>query len=386
MSEFIVRAYEPADEEQFYRVWQMTYHDGVPYAAEDRNFWGTVPYVCERDGAVAAVAGVRPMTVTRGAGKMRCAGVAGVAVSPECRGSGAGSALMRGLVRLLREEGYVLSALYAYREPFYRKSGYEVCGKRLHLSCPAHRFPAVESELPARVISQADWKALAQVDAAFCHARSGANLLDETWAKRRLGDEGKTTLYAFGDPPEAYAAVDLKTAFWTEQAVDDFEWSTERGYRSILALMRQVAANKTSLTWFEPSDSPYVSSYLDQGVSVEVTKPVMYRVLNVPEALRALRALRPERSGSFRFRVVDSDFPENEGPFAVEFSADRISVGEAAEADFCLDVKRFAQAYLGDPSLADLARNGLISLPAGEARWAAEALMTAMPVYCQDFF
>ncbi len=56
------------------------------------------------------------------------AGVAGVVVSPEYRGRGVGSALMRGVIERGRELGYLLSVLYPATVPVYRERGWEIAG------------------------------------------------------------------------------------------------------------------------------------------------------------------------------------------------------------------------------------------------------------------
>src|SRR5271170_2999975 len=82
------------------------------------------------------------------------AGVAGVKVAPECRGRGAGRALMTALIELMNERGYPLAALYAATRPIYRQLGWEMAGVRYQADIEARSlltltradFPAV---LPA---------------------------------------------------------------------------------------------------------------------------------------------------------------------------------------------------------------------------------------------
>ncbi len=59
---------------------------------------------------------------------VRMAGVGGVAVAPEERGRGVGTALMTGLLQVIASRGYPLSALYPATAPIYRSLGWELAG------------------------------------------------------------------------------------------------------------------------------------------------------------------------------------------------------------------------------------------------------------------
>jgi predicted acetyltransferase len=189
-------------------------------------------------------------------------------------------------------------------------------------------------------------------------------------------------VYAAGDPVEAYAVLAHKVDFWEEQFVLEHAWTTARGYDAILDVLCGIAINKSELRILEPSDSPFLTRYADQGMKVSMVRPLMYRVLDVPGALRALV---PDSSGEFAIAVEDPDLAENRGPWRVKFSPGKVDVAEASKADFTLSIQVFTQAFLGEPSLADLVRNGLA--PGDRAALeAAQSLLPPSPVYCQEFF
>lgn len=359
----------------------LTYRDGQPIAPEDDlpPRFGVESYVGLVDGEVAGGCSVLPMNATRGVALLGCGGVAGVAVLPERRRGGVGNGMMDGLVRHFRETGIPLASLYAYRETFYAKSGYAVVGKRLRVSVPVHRLPRVESDLPVRRLTPADWALLVPCYAAYAHARSGAHVRSETMWERVLNENRPLTIYAVGDPVEGYVSISHKTDFWAEQWFSEVAWSTPRGYRGCLELMRQLGINKTSVAWHEPSDSPFYALYLDQGVEAKVERPVMFRVNDVPLALRLLKA---DAEGETRLFVRDDVVPENEGPWRIRFSSKGVEVERCEEHDVAMDVRRFAQAFLGEPSLADLVRLGEIE---GDTT-VLERLLPPSPTICGDFF
>ncbi len=384
MAEVVVRPYEDPDADGYFDVRSLTYNDGLPI--EDRDRWRLEHerYVAELDGKIAGVFNVLPITASRGASTLRCGGVAGVAVAPDARRAGVGAAMMRWYVNHCRRTDVPLASLYGFRETWYRRYGYEVAGKRTRIVCPTHRLPELRDQLPVRRLGWEDYPSLQHCYAAFAHARSGVNLREEAWQwKRVLAENKPLTIYAFGDPVEAYAAVSHSWTFWTEQHISELIWSTRRGYESAIAFFRQLGINKTSISWFEPSDSPYYAQYLDNAVEARIERPIMFRVNGVAAALRALR---PTESGTFSMAVEDDTISENEGAWRVSFSPNGVDVAPTEEADFRLDVRQFAQAFLGEPSLTELLRHGLVTVrnagPVGDAL----RLLTPSPTVCLDFF
>ena len=77
---------------------------------------------------LVARAMIRPFVQYWGGRAMPMAGIAGVVVSPEYRGRGVGSGLIRFTARRGRELGYPVSALYPATIPVYRGTGWEIAG------------------------------------------------------------------------------------------------------------------------------------------------------------------------------------------------------------------------------------------------------------------
>lgn len=377
MSKIVVRPYRPEDQAQTWHVRAMTYNSGLPIPVEQQVYRTATPFVGEVDGRIVGTYVVMDMTCTRGArAAWKTGGIAGVAVLPEARQTGVGSEMMRWALRNLREDGYVLAALYAFRESYYRKFGYEVCGMRYKITCPSSRLPRANSELAVRRVPLDRASEIYDCYDGFARARSGMNLRSEMHWGRVLGES--KTIYAAGEPAEAYAIVEHDWEFWENQPVVEFGWTTMRGYESMLSFFGSLAINKTSATWHEPSDSPFLANHLDQGVKVESEKPIMFRVLDFPGALRQLGSCG---AGDFSVSVHDQDLPENDGPWRVSYSDGKTRVDKAASAEIELDTRSAVQVLLGQPSLDDLVRNGL----PGEAE-AARRLLPPVPTFCVDHF
>lgn len=386
MADIVVRSFEERDREGFNRVRSMAYRDGkaVPshedlLAAPDcRGFVG------ELDGHIGGAFTVLDMTATRGPATLRCAGVCAVGVPPHERRAGVGGAMMTDGLFLLREAGYQLASLYAYRERYYRKFGYECCGRSFEIECPLDRLPRVRSALQLRQLTTTQFQEIRPFHQGFAHRYSGMNTREHERFWPTVDAEPPFTIYAAGDPIEAYAILRLDSTFWNEQKIREIAWTSPAGYDSMMELFYAIAINKTSLRWCEPSDSPFLALHVDRGVEIKVDRPVMYRVLDVPGALTGLQA---SQEGAFNLRVHDELMPENDGNWRVAFGPKGVGVEPTnQEPDVELDVRQFAQALLGEPSLADLLRLGLARGAGQRGVAAALALLPPSPTTCVESF
>lgn len=369
----------PERYEEFLGIVSEVYNRGARIAPEEvpHRPW-SVDYLATQDGR--AVGGYRAWNVEahRGEAKLPTGGIATVGVLTEARGQGIGGEMMRWALREMRDQGLVLAALYPFRESYYRAFGYETVGRRLRIKAPLHRLPKVRSGLPVRRLTASQ---VAELDACygqFCRARSGSFVRTaEMWAYRLGKNPG--LVYAVGDPIEGYAWTAMEGFFWEELEVSEIAWSTAEGYRGILAVLTDLCSNRSSLSWCEPSDSPFLAQYGDQGVSAQIERQIMYRVLDVPRALESLRA---EEAGETTLEIDDADLPENRGPWNVQWNTDRVSVERTDRAEVKMGIRAFSQSFMGEPDVATLARMGQIE---GDARGLAK-LLTSLPVVCLDFF
>jgi predicted acetyltransferase len=384
MNEIVVRRFEERDREGFNRIRSMTYRGGNP-VLEHENLLpdDCIGFVADREGALPGAFTAIDMTATRGATTFECAGICAVGVLPEERRSGVGSAMMTGGLRLLKDEGYHLASLYAYRESYYRHFGYECCGRTYNISCPLDRLPKINSPLGVRQLAPPEFEQIRPCYGEFARRYSGMNSRahERFWPKC---DAEPPTVYVAGDPIQAYVIVRMDPTFWIEQPIREFAWTSMEGYRACLELFRGFAINKNSIRWSEPGDSPFLVQYVDQGMDVKAERPAMYRVLDVRACLESLPS---EVDGSFILQVDDREMPENIGPWRVECFGGRVEVAKTSDVpDVEMDVKQFAQALLGEPSLADLLRMGLATPGRTAAVQIALSLLPPSPTYCLDHF
>ncbi len=364
------------------RIWSWVYSNEPPAEPLSPPGEGSGYFLVRNDeGEAVSVCQIYDYQMSRGDAVLPCGGIGGVATPIEHRGTGAAAALMRGCLREMHKSGQVISALYGFRETYYRRFGYEMCGWRWQLTVPVARLPKLEKSLPVRQIDPKDVALLDEAYRPMSRRVSGFHQRTAADWKDRLGKK-PSPIYAVGDPIEAYAWVNLKE-FWGTAEVGEIGWSTRRGYESIMAVLRDACHNQSTLKWQEPPASPYIAQWADQGATPEMARWSMFRVVDVPGALRLLK---PETSGSFCIDVLDEEIPENSGPWQVEWTPGSVQVSPGGEPDLVCDIRPFSQALMGQPSLAELAGHEAVQVLRPEGLIAANQLLTPMPVMCSEFF
>ena len=363
-------------------VFSRVYNSGNPVEVDELR---KKPYACYLgtlgDDTACGFALFDFMAMVRGA-VVPCGGIAAVGVLPEHRRGGVGKGLMEFAVREMASRGQPLSSLYAFREPFYRKFGYEVAGKRIKIKAPVERLRGDADALPIRKLGPTDWKEIDACYRQFANSRSGLNLRDDQLWHRVLAENRPLAIYVAGDPVEAYAVISHSNAFWSSDHVSELVWSSLRGHSSILDFVRSLGINKRSFEWYEPSDSPTIAYRMDEGITVSIERPVMWRVTDIPAALAVLQ---PEGSGEAVIQIRDETLSANQGPWLVSWANGVCDVAKSATSGVEIDCREFAQMYLGDPSIEDFVRWGRFDGSDPNVQ-ALRKLLAPRPVYCLDFF
>lgn len=378
-----MREFRESDTEALSRVWSIAFRGGKPRREDEPIVEGNSVFVADVDGEVVGGFTIEHMDATRGQATLKTGGVAGVAVLPESRFTGIGGAMMRFALERMKEEGYHLSSLYPFKEGYYRRFGYEVVGQRFRISLPADKLPKLSSPLRAKAATADDWRQFADVYLHFARKYSGMWTRNENYWRRFLRDDcPMPARYLFGDPAEAYLVVRQLGEYWGETTATELVWTSMDGYRAAINVLRNIGVNRNKLTWFEPSDSPYLAQYYDYGAEVSLYRPIMFRTIDVP---RALGHLESGDAIDFSLVVDDDRFPDNRGPWRVRAGPNGVDVEPADSADIRLNIRHFTQALLGQPSLDRLWANGLVD-GHGDAIESALRIMPPQPVCCYNFF
>lgn len=388
----VIREFREEDWPQAATIWSLSFYGGEPLERDGRLFRhpGSRAFVAEDEDGIAGALILFPMPVTCRGALMPCGGVSVVGVAPEHRRQGIGSAMLHWLAGYMRREGMVLSALHGAHESYYRRFGWAVGGRRMEIVCPRQRLPHLETDLPVRRLTLDDWDELQPAYDAFAARYSGMVARTKHIDSRvHIRQGAQPVVYAVGDPVDAYAIVRLERGGMErdlpEQTVAEVVWSTPHGYRAILGSLATLCFNSSALRWCEPGDGPFLTQFIDRGMEARRMHTPMYRVLDVAAALRALR---PEGGGSLVLEVEDELLAANDGPWLIEWGGGEVAVGPAPAraAGLRMPIGALTQALLGEPSLDEVVRAGMVEVHDPSALAAARRQLPPFPTHCLDFF
>ena len=398
-----VREYRKEDEDRAKTIWSLAFRGGVPYPPEK-----TIPlddeeiFVAMANDRVAGAYKILSTTITCRGTLFNCGGIGGVAVAPEDRKRQVGRAMMTHAVQHMRETGQHIANLRASHEVFYRKFGWECCGRDYRITCPVARFPRVDCPLPIRQWDVAEsekdialapeeaWRELNAAYEKFSFKYSGMAMRKSfRWSRLKHVQGSPARVYAAGDPVEAYMIIRFTHSTIgmgrdMELEVIEFVWSTPEGYRSLLSTLGGIGMNFTTISWAEPSNGPFLSSeWFTRGMTAKLANPSLFRVLDVPGVLRGLST---KRSGTFTMAIDDEILPANRGPWRVTFSPNGVHVEPTEHGDLKMDIRQASQAILGEPSLTDLLDHGFVQASSAETVQAATALLSPDTTYSLEYF
>jgi predicted acetyltransferase len=321
------------------------------------------------------------------------ADVAGVAVLPESRGSGAARAMLKLLLEGAYERGAAVSALYPTVSPVYRASGWAMTG---HLRT---------AEVPTALLSTAGRPG------GQLHTRpadtSGADqpLVYELYNQLASTREGLLKRSDESFPATGWPrGIDgMSLAFDGHRLVGYASWSRGTGYRSdavldvpdLLAASDDAARTLIAVLAGWRSVTPTVrlrplafdaaSRLIPWEAATKFdARPWMHRPVDVARAVSS-RGAPQSRSGTVRFHLHDAVADWNDGAWQLE-----VSDGEASltriddDPHLRLDVAGFGLLYCGAASPAELVEAGLVHGTDGIEK--LDLLTPQSPAQLLDYF
>lgn len=360
------------------------------FAPEDTPEWftraGHENVRAYRDGG-ALIGGLIlvPMGQYFGGRSVPMTGIAGVGITPELRGQGAASRMMREVVREARASGVALSTLYPATVALYRGVGYARAGARYEIKIEPGAAATRARSLRLERTNAEDLE-LRAVYARFAARRSG--FLDRgpyVWNRilsprkghvetfKAIGERGcegyVTVKHKFGDSASEVTANDLVAL---SRGATDRLFDLLAGYGSIA----------TSIKWYGAAPDLLTSAIAERRHEVRLTDYWMLRICDVEKALAA-RGYSAD--GSLDLAIEDDVVPENAGRFKLRVRDGRASVEKGGDGRFKIDVRGLAALYSGFHDARTLLELG--DLDARDSELAiADALFAGRAPAMSDFF
>lgn len=277
---------------------------------------------------------------------VKMGGIASVAVAPEARGRGVGSALMQHLHVLSDARGDALTMLYAFRQGFYARLGYATTSPKKRLVFDTRSVPASWRELArdrVRNAHGADGAGIRNVHARTVARRAGWTTRTKVFWERFFSRERRILLVCDDGPaagtvskkktatprPPRRSAITGYVAFQMQQEhphaettieVDELLYDDDETRRALLGALSAMRDQAGEIVMEVPEDDPIHRALIDADGRRHGTEAVehslgeiaggpMIRVEDIP---RALAARGYVGSGSFDVVVHGSSAREDD--------------------------------------------------------------------------
>ena len=329
------------------------------------------------DGHLIAALTAIPYTVAWPGAKnnqLPMGGIAGVATYVEARGQGHVERLLSESLRIMREKGQVVSALYPFAFAFYKKYGWDWVGKRYDLKVPLAHLQKTHSKtrrvLESNIISEV--KPL--FEAYGSHYR-GFILDDEDWKKRFEPSGDKESF--------AYIGADgyLIARYGDENLnIKEFIAPSTKAHNALLGLLRNFGTQREFARLTVPSDSPIWSYIMHHDLETKTRPVFMGRVVDVAGALGQLQTSAP--NGEVILALNDPQCDWNTGTWSIKTEGGRILATHSTQfPQVTMDIQAFSQAFWGYPSLASLRLAGRVEVKEEQVFDHLCAILQPCPVY-----
>nr|WP_175482932.1 GNAT family N-acetyltransferase [Actinokineospora iranica] len=290
-------------------------------------------------------------------------GVASVAVYPHARGRGVAGALLSESLRVMREAGQVIAALYPYVLPLYRRHGWEHVGTVEWATVPLVNLAATpRAPLPVRPATPADLPDLhacylrtaATVDGMLDRAEPGsdhASVFGADLVTVAPGPEGLRGYLTADRPDDARLVV-------KDLVADDVE--------AAHVLLRQLASWAGLLT--EAEVRVFDAALLDHLVPGALTRGAevhrfMLRVVDLPAAVaaRGWPAVAHMKPFSVDIEVTDPTAPWNTGRWRLGHDGSSAFCEPGGTGEVHLHARALGPWFAGSTTAHSLRRAGLLS-------------------------
>src|SRR5262245_20171261 len=404
--------YRPArrtDVETLAELGQRTYR--VASVEKRREFYTEHPRFGQRDVRVVELEGqtvaslvLYPFHAYVRGQRIPITGVGSVAVSPEHRRRGVGEAALRAALRELRQRGNHLSALYPFRNSYYRKLGYgtieyvhqlAVAASNLPLSDEARRVRRLM--LPDRLAVETLYERVAQ-QGHFALARS-----PEWWAHRLWTYPGDWVVYEGRrrGQIEGYLYYEVEHSrgpFRLAVTLNEFVAATPEAHQGLighLATLRDqveeihhaAGADNTWVTLLRSAQNlrpgAEIGAFNDTG---GIATGAMLRIVDVKGALELL-PVAPHARGELIVEVDDPVLPINARAYAVSAREGRLRVAPEPKRRLprlSADIDVLAQLAAGTLAPGRAAESGLARSTAGAAE-VMNGWFASRPAYLYPF-
>jgi len=280
------------------------------------------------------------------------------------RGQGVARALLRDVLRALRERGECLSTLYPTTNRLYRSLGWEVAGTFRVTRFPLRLLEGLPRSATPQVVRPVvyDWERFAPLAARLARASGGLERSEVIWRQQaHTLRSGSTYVVERAGVLAGYLGYVQVASRGTGFSLDvrDLCGIDADAVRGLLGLLASHASVADQVVTALPIES-LVLWIPQQGFEPVQERLWMLRIVDAPAAL-ACRGYLPGVSVRVELALRDAALPENEGRWVLEVRNGKGELVRGGRGTVELDVGTLAALYSGWSSPWELARNGSLA-------------------------
>ncbi|MGY4689686.1 GNAT family N-acetyltransferase [Salibacterium sp. K-3] len=347
-------------------------------------------WVAEEKGQLLSKLTILPMEVFIGGVSMPMGGISGVATWPEARRSGLVRRLLHASLEDMKNRGQVVSFLYPFSIPFYRKFGWELFSDAVTWTIKKEQLPKKEEISNGRIrrIPPAEWPTLQQIYQAYAHCYNGMVNRDESWWRYTVLKKKKGQIAVFSNESgedKGYMIYHIKNNHMTvhefialDEETREQLWRFISNHDSMIneAKIKPTVGDPGRFMLFDPSIDERRESYF------------MARIVDMKRFLE-MYPFRIKEEKDIVLNISDPSASWNNGIFVVRKNESGHEVEHysrmGAEDGIQIDINTAAAVLLGYISVPDAVRTGRIDGSESAQTALSEAVTEESP-FIYDFF
>ena len=272
---------------------------------------------------------VQPYRVNIHGKLFKMGGLTGVGTYPEYAGLGLMNDLIKVALKRMKENGQLISYLYPYSIPYYRKKGWEIISDTLMFSIKDSQLPKYDNASGYVKRAPVDHKDVIRVYDKFARTNHGAMIRgkaewEEYW--RWENEDERTAAICYDDKKKPQGFI----LYWIADDIfhiKEFIYLTQDARRGLWNFIHAHMSMVDSVKGAIFKNDPIAFLMEDSQLEETLSPYYMGRIVDVAAFLRHYPF--EEKSKPFHFVVIDPIAEWNNGVFSVEWDAKgKVKVGK----------------------------------------------------------
>jgi predicted acetyltransferase len=340
--------------------------------------------------ALAALLYINPLDMYFQGKTVGMGGIGVVSTLPEYRHSHCASGLLIKSLEVMRDRGYLFSALGPFSYSFYRRYGWNLAFHRKRYRISMENLKAFEKRKSTfRPLALKDADNVRKLYEAFMARYNGPIRRNaENWESRfkKLNTNGN---YVYGCSHDGkgldgYIFYSLKGM---EFHIHEMVYDSLETRLDLLCFVYAHKAQADDVIWLAPPDDNTPLLLENPNIEQSIKAGMMIRVVDVKRVLEAY-SFPPEYHGSFTVKVEDLYAPWNSVPFRVVIENGNAAVEgiEDGPIDVKCDIQTFSQIMFGYLGMGEAMELGKIDTCSPELSEDIKNLFVGHPTCETDSF